>query len=84
MNTQTKNNTQIKRIADTLLYAYRIQPDALISNNQYVAATTNQQDTETWVRNALLNLDEKLAECVLPLLVEQFEQYLSNWKNPNE
>lgn len=76
---KTKNNTnQIKRIADSLLYAYRIQPSALVSDNLFIKKTTYQEDTEEWIRDSLLNLDEKLAESVLPILVDRFEQYLKN------
>jgi len=73
-----KKRNHINLISKTLLYAYRIKPDSLISKNIYVKKVTYLEDTEDWVRNSLLNLDEPLVDCVLPILVERFEEHLSN------
>ncbi len=69
----------ISQISKSLLYAYRIPPDALTSDNIHVKKVTHLEETEDWVRNSLLNLDEKLAESVLPILVERFEDRLKNY-----
>lgn len=72
-------NNHIKRISQTLLYAYRIQPDALTSKNIHVKKVTHIDETEDWVRNSLMNPDEKLVDSVLPILVERFEDHLRNY-----
>ncbi len=74
-----KKRNHINLISKTLLYAYRIKPDALTSKNIHVKKVTHLEETERWVRNSLLNLDEPLADCVLPILVERFEEHLKNY-----
>ncbi len=80
MNIQTKNNTQIQKLAKTIMTAYQINPDDLVSSNNYVAKETHQEATETWIKDSLLNLDEKLTDSVLPILVDRFEEYLADRK----
>jgi len=61
-NNEKNNSSQIQRLADVLMYAFRINPNALISDK-----LTNKEDTETWVLNSLLNIDEpfhKLISCI--------------------
>ena len=77
MNT-VNNKNQIDRIVNTLMTAYRIQPEKLVSNNEFVKKVTYEEDTREWVRQSLLNPDKKLAECILPILVDRFEARLNN------
>lgn len=80
MNTQIKNNRQIQKLAKAIMTAYQINPNALVSSNNYVAEETHQEAIVDWIQDSLLNLDEKLADCVLPILVDRFEDYLTDRK----
>lgn len=75
-NNDKNNSAQIQRIAGVLMYAFRINPTAHISDK-----LTNKNDTESWIINTLLNLDEQLAESVLPILIDRFEQYQKDIRN---
>ena len=80
MNTQTKNSTQIQKLANTIMASYKIKPNAHVSSNKYVVKQTYQEAIEDWIQASLLNLDEKLADCLLPILIDRFEDYLSDRK----
>ena len=60
--------------------AYQINPNALVSSNNYVAKETYQEAINDWIHESLLNLDEKLADCVLPIFVDRFEDFLIDRK----
>lgn len=83
MNT-THNKNQINRIVNTLISAYRIQPNTLVSINDSVQEENCQQGIEDWVHRSLLNPDEQLAECILPILVDRFEAHLNNYELTND
>jgi len=84
MNIKTKKNTQIQKLAKTIMTAYQINPDAIVSSNNYVAKETYQEAINNWIQESLLNLDDKLADCVLPILVDRFEDFLIDRKLSHE
>lgn len=71
-NNITTNNENLQKLVRTLMFAYSYKKN---SPQEYFA---EQQTIETWILEYLANPNSRLAECVMPLLVEDFDLFLSN------
>ncbi len=69
---KTTKNVNLQKLVSTLMFAYSYKKN---SPQEYL---TEQQTIETWILEYLANPNYRLAECVMPLLVEDFDLFLSN------
>lgn len=70
----TTTNLNIQRLAKTLIFSYSLKK----GNSQ--ESDKEEKSIASWIHEYLSNPNDKLAESVLPLLIEDFEVYLSNNK----
>ena len=71
-NNKTTKNVNLQKLVRTLMFAYSYKKNG---PQEYF---TEQQTIETWILEYLANPNHRLAECVMPLLVEDFNLFLSN------
>ncbi len=68
----TTRNLNVQRLAKTLIFSYSLKNDSSQESDK------EEQSITSWIHEYLLNPNDKLAESVLPILIEDFEVYLSN------
>lgn len=74
MNTETESETQIQKLTKTLMTAYSIKAgNSIIEKVGIGYESSNYEAVENWIKNNLLNPNDKLAESILPVLVDQFD-----------
>lgn len=70
-------NTNIQRLTKTLIFAYSI------NKNNLQESEPSEQFITSWIQEYLCKPNDKLAEIVMPLLIEDFEMQISNNKGDN-
>jgi len=69
------NNDYLERLVDTLMFAFRIQnDDSLIGILEEYSEKSNRDALREWIKKTLLNPDLWIAESILPILIDRFEQ----------
>ncbi len=79
MKTQTKNK-QIQRLTKTVMTAYSIHADNPLNIIGRGTEASNYEAVENWIMSILANPNEKLAESILPILIDQFDEVIAGGK----
>ena len=71
------NSDQTQRLVDALMYAFKInKDDSLVNTLGSGIEHTNQEALTHWIQSILLKPDLKLAESILPRLIDKLEEAL--------